>query len=222
MIQQRRRTDRSTGHLYLFRLLDPVRTSTECDAVEAVDRPMAGTALGEVTSTASAAVGRPPMLDRRPALCGRAERYQLNSPSRVNEVIPRDYAPCLGGTGCATFAPMNLKKTVAGTAIALGGATMMLGLGGTANASVHSNAAVPHVGHQVNDVVDTDDLSHVDPDNPVGETNAIHLDGAKDLVRSSATASRVVRFDAKADDSLLGVADNNGPSRVVTDVNLNH
>jgi hypothetical protein len=114
---------------------------------------------------------------------------------------------------------MNLKKTIAGTAIALGGATMLLGLGGTANAAV--DAPAPHLGHQLNDVVDADDLSHIDADNPASETDSIHLDGTRDLARESAAESKAVQFDAQADDSLLGVADNNGPSRVATDVDLN-
>jgi len=117
---------------------------------------------------------------------------------------------------------MNLKKTLAGTAIALGGATMMLGLGGTANAAVDGDAVSPAVGHQLNDVIDADDLSHVDAENPLSETGSIHLDSTRDLARKSVSETKVAKFDAKADDSLLGVADNNGPSRVATDINLNN
>jgi hypothetical protein len=116
---------------------------------------------------------------------------------------------------------MNIKKTIAGTAIALGGATLLLGMGGTANAAVDGTVTASYLGHQVNDVVDADDLSHVDPEDPLAETGSIHLDGMRDLARNSASATKVAKFDARADDSLLGVADNNGPSRVSTDVDLN-
>ncbi|MET1076106.1 MAG: hypothetical protein ABWY11_25915 [Umezawaea sp.] len=138
----------------------------------------------------------------------------------MNEVIRRNYAPCSKRAGYDTFALMDIKKTIAGAAIALGGATIMLGMGGTANASVDSDTA-PQVGHQLNEVVDADDLSHVDSENPLSETDSIHLGGVQELARNSANTTKVARVDAQADDSLLGVADNNGPSRVATGVDLN-
>ncbi|WNV83925.1 hypothetical protein [Umezawaea sp. Da 62-37] len=116
---------------------------------------------------------------------------------------------------------MDIKKTITGAAIALGGAVIMLGSGGTASAAVDGDATAPHLGHQLNEIIDAEDLSHIDTENPLSEIRSIHLTGLQDLVSNSIGNNRIAQVDAQADDSMLGVADNNGPSRVATGVDLN-
>ncbi|MEO6088914.1 MAG: hypothetical protein ABIQ18_37965 [Umezawaea sp.] len=72
---------------------------------------------------------------------------------------------------------MNLRKTIAGAAIALGGATVMLGLGGTANAAVDGNAAAtPNLDLELGKVANAGNLASIDTNNPAGKIDAINFD----------------------------------------------
>lgn len=72
---------------------------------------------------------------------------------------------------------MNLRKTIAGAAIALGGATVLLGLGGTANAAVDGNAATtPNLDLELGKVANVGNLAGIDTNNPAGKIEAINFD----------------------------------------------
>ncbi|GAB2828065.1 hypothetical protein [Lentzea nigeriaca] len=75
---------------------------------------------------------------------------------------------------------MNLRKTITGAAIALGGATVMLGLGGTAHADVASTAVetTPDLGGQLGDVAGAANLASVNTEDVDGKIQAIN---AQDL-----------------------------------------
>ncbi|SDK62113.1 hypothetical protein SAMN04488074_106230 [Lentzea albidocapillata subsp. violacea] len=75
---------------------------------------------------------------------------------------------------------MNLRKTVAGAAVALGSATVMLGLGGIANADTGSAAVhtSPDLGGQLGDVASVSDLASVNTADATGKIQAIN---AQDL-----------------------------------------
>jgi hypothetical protein len=71
---------------------------------------------------------------------------------------------------------MNLRKTITGAAVALGSATVMLGLGGTAHADV-AGAAVdtaPNLGGQLGGVGGVGDLASVDTSDVDGKIQAIN------------------------------------------------
>ncbi|RDI18787.1 hypothetical protein [Lentzea flaviverrucosa] len=71
---------------------------------------------------------------------------------------------------------MNLRKTVAGAAVALGSATVMLGLGGIANADTGSAAVhtTPDLGGQLGDIATVGDLASVDTADAAGKIQAIN------------------------------------------------
>ncbi|WP_434451919.1 hypothetical protein [Lentzea sp. E54] len=71
---------------------------------------------------------------------------------------------------------MNLRKTVAGAAVALGSTAVMLGLGGTAVAdTVDATASTqPDVGGQLGDVVTVGDLAKIDTSDVNGKIQAIN------------------------------------------------
>jgi hypothetical protein len=72
---------------------------------------------------------------------------------------------------------MNLRKTIAGAAIALGGATVMLGLGGTANAAVDGTAhTTPNLDLELGKVANAGNLASIDTNNPAGKFEAINFD----------------------------------------------
>ena len=75
---------------------------------------------------------------------------------------------------------MNLRKTITGAAVALGSATVMLGLGGIAHADVASAGAstTPDLGGQLGDVASAADLASVDTSDLNGKIQAIN---AQDL-----------------------------------------
>ena len=71
---------------------------------------------------------------------------------------------------------MNLRKTVAGAAVALGSTAVMLGLGGTAHADT-ADAAVattPDIGGQLGDVATAGDLASVNTKDVAGKIQAIN------------------------------------------------
>jgi hypothetical protein len=101
---------------------------------------------------------------------------------------------------------MNLRKTIAGAAIALGGATVMLGLGGTANAAVDGNAGTtPNLDLELGKVANAGNLASIDTDNPAGKIEAINFDALK-------AAADAQNIDAQAVDTLLGLSEHEGPS----------
>ncbi|ANZ37055.1 hypothetical protein BBK82_14230 [Lentzea guizhouensis] len=71
---------------------------------------------------------------------------------------------------------MNLRKTVAGAAVALGSATVMLGLGGIAHADTASGAVhtAPDLGGQLGDVAAVGDLASVNTHDVDGKIQAIN------------------------------------------------
>ncbi|MEU7480177.1 hypothetical protein AB0A63_29630 [Lentzea sp. NPDC042327] len=91
---------------------------------------------------------------------------------------------------------MNLRKTVAGAAVALGSATVMLGLGGiahadTANANAHT---APDLGGQLGDVASVGDLASVNTKDVDGKVQALNaqqpdVNAIVENVDSSATAT---------------------------------
>ncbi len=71
---------------------------------------------------------------------------------------------------------MNLRKTVAGAAVALGSATALLGLGGIAHADTASANAhtAPDLGGQLGDVASVGDLASVNTDDVNGKIQALN------------------------------------------------
>lgn len=71
---------------------------------------------------------------------------------------------------------MNLRKTITGAAVALGSATVMLGLGGIAHADVASTAVetTPNLGGQLGDVASVSDLASVNTADAAGKIQAIN------------------------------------------------
>ncbi|MFC3892740.1 hypothetical protein ACFOWZ_14770 [Lentzea rhizosphaerae] len=75
---------------------------------------------------------------------------------------------------------MNLRKTITGAAVALGSATVMLGLGGIAHADTAGVGAgtSPDLGGQLGDVASVGDLASVDTSDVNGKIQAVN---AQDL-----------------------------------------
>ncbi|WP_112276059.1 hypothetical protein [Lentzea terrae] len=74
---------------------------------------------------------------------------------------------------------MNLRKTITGAAVALGSATVMLGLGGIAHADAGVGASTtPDLGGQLGDVASAGDLASVNTADAAGKIQAIN---AQDL-----------------------------------------
>lgn len=100
---------------------------------------------------------------------------------------------------------MNLRKTITGAAIALGGATVMLGLGGTANAAVDANTTPNLNDLELGKVTSVSDLASIDTDNPHGKVEIVNFD----TVESDAHATNV---DGDPTAVLLGYDSTEGPS----------
>jgi hypothetical protein len=76
---------------------------------------------------------------------------------------------------------MNLRKTVTGAAVALGSATVMLGLGGIAHADDHVDATAhtqPDLGGQLGDIASAGNLAKVDTSDVAGKIQAINAEEA--------------------------------------------
>ncbi|MGW6443654.1 hypothetical protein [Lentzea sp. NPDC055074] len=71
---------------------------------------------------------------------------------------------------------MNLRKTVTGAAVALGSATVMLGLGGIAHADTGSAAVhtTPDLGGQLGEIAKAGDLASVNTADAAGKIQAIN------------------------------------------------
>jgi hypothetical protein len=63
---------------------------------------------------------------------------------------------------------MNLRKTIAGAAVTLGGTAVMLGLGGTAQAADLGAHTRPDIDAELGKVANLGDLLLVDASNPAG------------------------------------------------------
>ncbi|GLZ32633.1 hypothetical protein Lesp02_48210 [Lentzea sp. NBRC 105346] len=73
---------------------------------------------------------------------------------------------------------MNLRKTITGAAVALGSATVMLGLGGVAHAAGPAEASAetnPNLPLQVGDAASAGDLASVNTDDEAGKIQAANL-----------------------------------------------
>ncbi|MFI6100632.1 hypothetical protein ACIA8G_34210 [Lentzea sp. NPDC051213] len=75
---------------------------------------------------------------------------------------------------------MNLRKTVTGAAVALGSATVMLGLGGIAHADTADVNALtqPDIGGQLGDVASAGSLAAVNTEDVNGKIQAINAQDA--------------------------------------------
>jgi hypothetical protein len=76
---------------------------------------------------------------------------------------------------------MNLRKTVAGAAVALGSTAALLGLGGTAHADDHVDATAhttPDIGGQLGEVASAGNLAKVDTSDVAGKIQAINAEEA--------------------------------------------
>jgi hypothetical protein len=75
---------------------------------------------------------------------------------------------------------MNLRKTITGAAVALGSATVMLGLGGIAHADTAGVGAgtSPDLGGQLGDVASAGDLASVNTADAAGKIQAINAQDA--------------------------------------------
>ena len=70
---------------------------------------------------------------------------------------------------------MNLRQTITGAAVALGSATVMLGLGGIAHADTAVGAAsTPDLGGQLGDIGGVGDLASLDTTDPTGKIRAVN------------------------------------------------
>ncbi|MER5261296.1 hypothetical protein ABTZ99_04315 [Actinosynnema sp. NPDC002837] len=63
---------------------------------------------------------------------------------------------------------MNLRKTIAGAAVALGGTAVMLGLGGTAQAADLGAQTRPDVDAELGEIANIGDALRVDLSDPAG------------------------------------------------------
>lgn len=114
---------------------------------------------------------------------------------------------------------MNLRKTITGAAIALGGATVMLGLGGTAHADV-AGAAVettPDLGGQLGDVASVGDLASVNTADAAGKIQAIN---AQDLDATALVENVDVGGNGVPAATLLGLNEPQGPWHALADVDI--
>ncbi len=75
---------------------------------------------------------------------------------------------------------MNLRKTVAGAAVALGSTAVLLGLGGTAHADTADVLAntQPDIGGQLGDVATAGSLASVNTEDVAGKVQAINAQDA--------------------------------------------
>jgi hypothetical protein len=71
---------------------------------------------------------------------------------------------------------MNLRKTIAGAAVALGGAAVMLGLGGTAQAVEIGAEARPQLDTEPGKIATIGDITRVDTENLAGGLRTADLD----------------------------------------------
>ncbi|HEV7906546.1 MAG TPA: hypothetical protein VGP03_00260 [Pseudonocardiaceae bacterium] len=101
---------------------------------------------------------------------------------------------------------MNLRKTIAGAAVALGSATVMLGLGGTANAAVDGHAGTtPNLDAELGKVASVGSLGSIDTNDPNGKVQAINTQDLTGFTHAE-------NVDAQLAETLLGLSEPQGPS----------
>ncbi|GAA3619877.1 hypothetical protein GCM10022267_02540 [Lentzea roselyniae] len=114
---------------------------------------------------------------------------------------------------------MNLRKTITGAAVALGSATVMLGLGGTAHADIANADAQtqPNLGDQLGDVASVSDLASVNTEDATGKIQAINT-------QDWDVTALVENVDAGANGvpgaTLLGLNEPQGPMNALAGVDI--
>ncbi|MFS8100349.1 hypothetical protein LFM09_24780 [Lentzea alba] len=115
---------------------------------------------------------------------------------------------------------MNLRKTVAGAAVALGSTAVMLGLGGTAHAADHADATAhtqPDFGGELGEVLSAGNLAKVDTSDAAGKIQAINFEDAD-------VTAIVENVDAGAmgvpASTLLGLNEPQGPANGFAHVDI--
>jgi hypothetical protein len=105
---------------------------------------------------------------------------------------------------------MNLRKTITGAAVALGSATVMLGLGGIAHADTAGAnvATTPDLGGQLGDVASVGDLASVDTSDAAGKIQAIN---AQDLDAEAIVENVDAGANGVPAATLLGINEPQGP-----------
>jgi hypothetical protein len=108
---------------------------------------------------------------------------------------------------------MNLRKTITGAAVALGSATVMLGLGGIAHADTAGAGAStsPDLGGQLGDVASVGDLASVDTSDVNGKIQAIN---AQDLDAKAIVENVDAGGSGVPAATLLGLNEPQGPPHV--------
>lgn len=108
---------------------------------------------------------------------------------------------------------MNLRKTITGAAVALGSATVMLGLGGIAHADTAGVGAgtSPDLGGQLGDVASVGDLASVDTSDVDGKIQAIN---AQDLDVNALVENVDAGGSGVPAATLLGLNEPQGPPNV--------
>ncbi|MBB5806855.1 hypothetical protein F4560_006623 [Saccharothrix ecbatanensis] len=71
---------------------------------------------------------------------------------------------------------MNLRKTITGAAVALGGAAVMLGLGGTAQAAEIGAEARPQLDTEPGKIATIGDITRIDTENLADGIRTVDLD----------------------------------------------
>ncbi|MEU0880017.1 hypothetical protein ABZ345_15555 [Lentzea sp. NPDC005914] len=115
---------------------------------------------------------------------------------------------------------MNLRKTVAGAAVALGSTAALLGLGGTAHAADHVDTTAhtqPDFGGELGEVATAGNLAKVDTSDVAGKIQAINAEDAD-------VTAIVENVDAGAmgvpASTLLGLNEPQGPANGFAHVDI--
>ncbi|MBB5958766.1 hypothetical protein FHS29_005375 [Saccharothrix tamanrassetensis] len=103
---------------------------------------------------------------------------------------------------------MNLRKTIAGAAVALGGAAVMLGLGsGTASAAGADLQSAPDLDTELGKVGGVDDIAAIDTTDGAGKIKFLNLQNPN-------AKAVVTNLDGQTVSSLLGYDNSAAPSDV--------
>lgn len=114
---------------------------------------------------------------------------------------------------------MNLRKTITGAAVALGGATVMLGLGGIAHADTAAVDAstTPDLGGQLGDVASVGSLAKVDTTDAAGKIQALN---AQDLDVNALVENVDAGAMGVPASTLLGLNEPQGPPHADAGVDI--
>jgi hypothetical protein len=108
---------------------------------------------------------------------------------------------------------MNLRKSITGAAIALGSATVMLGLGGTAHATDAGADAKPNLDLELGKVGSAGNLAKVDTNNPLGKAEVLNSDPVD-------TQTHINNVDGDVASELLGYDPTEDPSSLGTSIGI--